>query len=126
MLKIYFTADSRYQLDKYFIKSYLAEQWLGRGLPEGVLSIAFVGVRKARRLAKDYLNEETEHPVLTFPYLARVRNFPHETENLLGEIVICYPQVSLFAADKNQEINKVVSHFIDHALTIMSMEHKKA
>lgn len=127
MLKIYFTADSRYKLDKRFVKAYLREHWQDKGLPDGALSIAFVGIRKARQLAKEFLHDKVEHPVLTFPYLSHVRAFPNETDNLQGEIVICYPQVSLYAADKNQEINKVVSHFIDHALTIMAMEqHKKS
>lgn len=125
MLKIYFTADSRYKLDKRFVKTYLKKQWQERDLPDGALSIAFVGSRKGRELAKTYLHEQVEHPVLTFPYLSHVRKFPNETEHLQGEIVICYPQVSLYAADKNQEINKVVSHFIDHALSIMVMERRK-
>jgi len=126
MLKIYFTADSRYKLDKNFIKRYLAKEWQKRELPEGALSIAFVGARKARELARKYLHDDTEHPILTFSYLTHVRRFPKETENLQGEIVICYPQVSLYAADKNQEINMVISHFIDHSLTIMAAERQKA
>jgi len=126
MLKIYFTADSRYQLDKVFIKKYLEKQWQARDLPDGALSIAFVGSRKAKVLAKKYLNDNIEHPILTFPYLSHVRSFPNEKENLQGEIVICFPQVSLYAADKNQETNKVISHFIDHALTILVMERQKS
>ncbi len=125
MLKIYFTADSRYKIDKKFVKKYLASCWQARDLPSGALSIAFVGSRKARALAKQYLNDDIEHPILTFPYLTHVRAFPQETEALQGEIVICYPQVSLYAADKNQEINKVISHFIDHSLTIMVSQRQK-
>jgi rRNA maturation RNase YbeY len=125
MVKIYFTADSRYKIDRSFVKKYLSSSWCGRELPEGVLSIAFVGSRKARDLAKRYLKDDVEHPVLTFPYLSCLRRFPQESENLLGEIIICYPQVSLYAAEKNQEINTVISHFIDHALTVMATKQKK-
>jgi len=125
MLKIYFTADSRYQVDKVFVKKNLTANWQQRGLPAGTISIAFIGSRKARQLAKLYLKDNQEHPVLTFPYTSRVKRFPMEEENLLGEIVICYPQVSLYAAEKDQEINKVISHFIDHALTIMATKQVK-
>ena len=89
-------------------------------MPDGTLSISFVGARKARELSRKYLKDDQDHPVLTFPYLTTDRTFPSEVENLLGEIIICYAQVRLYAAEKDQEINKVICHFIDHALTIMA------
>jgi len=125
MLKIYFQADSRYKIDRVFVKNYLLKAWKARNLPEGTLGISFVGARKGRALAREYLKDDTEHPVLTFPYVAKTRRFPQETEDLVGEIVVCYPQVSLYAAEQDKEINLVISHFIDHALTIMSSEYQK-
>lgn len=122
MPKIYFTADSRYGVDRKHVKAYLNKNWIERGLPEGTLNISFVGSRKAKQLAAQYLHDHEEHPVLTFPYLSRVRQFPHESSALLGEIVISYPQVSLYAAQQDQEINKVIAHFIDHALSVMVNE----
>jgi len=125
MLKIYFQADSRYKVDRKFVKTYLAKAWSEKSLPEGVLSLAIVGARKARQLAKEYLHDNQEHPILTFPYLKKVGRFPEENEDLVGEIVICYPQASLYAADQDREINTVLSQFIDHALAIMSSEFAK-
>jgi rRNA maturation RNase YbeY len=125
MLKIYFTSDSRYKIDRIFVKKYLSKRWQDKNLPDGTLSISFVGARKARELSKKYLKDDIDHPVLTFPYLTTKKIFPPESENLLGEIVVCYAQVRLYAAEKDQEINTVISHFIDHALTIMTTEKNK-
>ena len=125
MLKIYFTADSRYKVDRRFVKNYLQTSWTDRGLPEGIVSIAFVGARKGRELAREHLKEDTEHPVLTFPYVAKLGRFPKENEDLVGEIVICYPQVSIYAAEQDKEVNTVIKQFIDHAITVMSSEMRK-
>jgi rRNA maturation RNase YbeY len=126
MLKIYFTSDSRYQVDRQFVIQYLTKIWQQRGLPSGALSVAFVGSRKAKQLAKTYLKDDQAHPVLTFPYLVQTKSFPTEIENdLLGEIIICYPQVSLHAASQDKEINTIISQFLDHAAAIMANEMRK-
>ena len=120
MLKIYYTADSRYKVDRRFVLSYIQKSWLEREMPSGVLSVAFVGSRKGRQLAKEYLKDDIEHPVITFPLVTREGHFEVQNdETLLGEIVICYPQVALYAADKNREINKIIEQFLDHAISVL-------
>ena len=127
MLKIYFKSDSRYKVDRYFVKTYLTKRWRQKELPEGVISVAFVGSRKAKKLAKTYLKKDSVHPVLTFPYLVQNKTFPQDSnENLLGEIVICYPQVSLYAANQDKEINKIIAQFLNHAVTVLANELVKA
>ena len=126
MLKIYFTSDSRYKVDRKFVKNYLLKTWKERELPSGVLSVVFVGKRKAKTLAKNYLKENQEHPVLTFPLLVREKIFPKEfDENLLGEIVVCYPQVALYAASQDKEINRIIKRFLDHAVSILGNDLRK-
>jgi rRNA maturation RNase YbeY len=123
MLNIYFSSDSRYKVDRKFVVEYLQKIWKHKELPSGILSVIFVGSRKARELAKKYINDDHEHPVLTFPLVTHERHFDDHLEGtLLGEIVICYPQVTLFAAEHDKEINKVIAQFLDHAVSILSQE----
>jgi len=120
MLKIYYSADSRYKVDRRFVLAYIQQSWVEREMPSGVLSVAFVGSRKAKKLAVEYLHDNIEHPVITFPLVTKEQHFEIATgENLLGEIVICYPQVALYAADKNREINKIIEQFLDHAISVL-------
>jgi rRNA maturation RNase YbeY len=109
------------------VRRYVSDLWTNRELPSGVLSIVFVGSRKARALAKEYLKEDQEHPVLTFPYIAHEQTFPQSDNEgvLLGEIVVCYPQVTLYAAEQDKEINKVIMQFLDHAINILAQEFVK-
>ncbi len=120
MLRIDVTSDPRYKVDRRFIRAYLQGGWRTRGLPDrGKVSVAFVGARKARALAKQYLNDDTAHPVLTLPYGKKDAAFPG-SEDLLAEIVICFSQAAIFAAQQDKEVNTVISQFLDHAMTVLS------
>lgn len=125
-VKIYFTSGARYQVSRRFVKDYVARLWKEKDLPPGTLSVVFVGSRKGRELARDYIKDDHAHPVLTFPLITRERHFEEkQKEMLLGEIVICYPQVTLYAAEQDKEINKVIAQFLDHAVGVLGMELKK-
>ncbi len=125
MLKVYFTSDSRYKVDRNFVKKELIQIWQKRELPNGAISVVFVGSRKAKRLAKDYLKDNEAHPVLTFPYVTKEKQFPEQKETVLGEIVICYPQVTIYAAEQDKEINKVIKQFLEHAVNVLANELRK-
>lgn len=121
MFEVFIKTDSRYKIERRFVKAYLTSVWKEKNLPNGTLSVAFVGARKAKQMASKYLHDQEAHPVLTFPYNKTGADvFPGEdNEKLLGEIVICYPQVTLYATDNNREINKVIVQFLDHAVSIL-------
>lgn len=118
MLRIDVSADPRYKIDRRFIRTFLKEGWEKRSLPAGTVSVAFVGSRKARELAKKYLHDDTAHPVITVPH-GKGTPFPG-SDNMVGEIVICFSQVVIFAAEQDKEINTVISQFLDHAMTVLS------
>ncbi|PJE63869.1 hypothetical protein COU89_00950 [Candidatus Roizmanbacteria bacterium CG10_big_fil_rev_8_21_14_0_10_45_7] len=119
MLHIDVSADPRYKIDRRFIRSFLKDGWEKRLLPSGKVSVAFVGSRKARELAKKYLHDDTAHPVITVPHGTKGALFPGG-DDVIGEIVICFSQVVIFAAEQDKEINTVISQFLDHAMTVLS------
>lgn len=126
MLKVYFTSDSRYKVDHNFVKKKIASIWEKRELPDGAISVVFVGSRKAKKLAREYLKDNEPHPVLTFPLLSKDKEFlGYARERLFGEIVICYPQVTIYAAEQDKEINKIIGQFLDHAVTILQNQLQK-
>ncbi len=79
---------------------------------KAVLNIAFVGKRKMREISNTYKHEDVALPVLAFPYKSeRVDN-----EELLGEIVLCYPQVVLLAAQRGKKLDIMINQLVDHGL----------
>ncbi len=119
MLRIDVSADPRYKIDRRFIRKFLKDGWEKRSLPTGTVSVAFVGSRKARELAKKYLHDDQPHPVITVPHGTKGATFPG-VDNTVGEIIICFSQVVIFAAEQDKEINTVISQFLDHAMTVLS------
>ncbi len=111
MINIY--SSSRYKINKSGIKKY-AQTLLEthEGHRPGSLNIAFVGKRKMKEVAKEYKNEDVALPILAFSYLPdRVKD-----DNLIGEIVICYPQAVLLAAERNKKVDDMMYQLIEHGM----------
>lgn len=120
MVKVY--SDPRYKINKKIIKKTSSQILIKRGIDEDyLLNIAFVGARKMKLYAKDYKKENVVLPVLSFSYLnqkkksSEVPEIPGE-EKLLGEIVICYPQALLLAAERNKSVNNMLTALIEHGV----------
>ena len=79
---------------------------------DAVLNIAFVGIRKMKEISKTYKHENVALPVLAFPY----KDEKIENEKLLGEIVLCYPQVVLLAAERAKKLDDVMYQLVEHGL----------
>jgi len=96
-------SSSRYRINRKKIKdSFKIDNY--------TINISFVGKNKMRSLSKNYKREEIALPVLSFPYLGE----KIENENLLGEIVICYPQAVLLAAERNRRVEEIILQLIKH------------
>ena len=112
MINIY--SSSRYKLNKKRLITYaqsVLESHNGRS--SSVLNIAFVGKRKMKQVALTYKNEHVALPVLSFSY----REDPLlKTENVVGEIVICYPQAVLLAAQRQKIVDTMMEELIKHGL----------
>ncbi len=89
------------------------------------VSVAVVGKRKMKMLGREFLKDDQNHEVLSFPYedLASNQggfiNFPDNVLRL-GDIVLCWPEVVLLASGEDvmvdAEIYKLTSHATEHLL----------
>lgn len=77
-----------------------------------MVNIAFVGKRKMREIANTYKHEDVALPVLAFPY--KQENV--DNERLLGELVLCYPEVVLLAAERGKSLDVMMDQLIEHGL----------
>jgi len=108
-------APSRYKLNKKSIRTeteqVVEKQY--RIKHNYQLNIVFVGVRKVKAIAKHFKKSPQAHPVLTLSYVDEQRT---DSENLLGEIIICYPQAVLLAAQKEKTVDQMINYLINHGL----------
>lgn len=112
MINIY--SSSRYKINKSGIKKYtseLLEKFAGQR--PGALNIAFVGKRKMKEVANEYKNENVALPILSFSYLHDRKN---GDDDLIGELVICYPQAVLLAAEREKKVDDMMYALIEHGL----------
>ncbi len=111
MINIY--SSSRYKINKSGIKKYTQSQLEQyEGHRPGTLNIAFVGKRKMKEVAKEYKDEDVALPILSFSYLHERKN----GDDLIGELVICYPQAVLLAAEREKKVDDMMYALIEHGL----------
>jgi len=111
---INFFSSSRYKINKSVLQEY-AEKAVQKyhNFRSSDLNIAFVGKRKMKQLAKEYKDEDVALPVLSFSYM----NDPiSKSVNLIGEVVICYPQAILLAAERNKKVDVMLKQLIEHGI----------
>lgn len=103
--------SSRYKVNKKALKEHLKSLMAESGIsPQETLNVALVGKRKMKEISATYKHEDVALPVLAFPY----RNSPSR-DNLFGEIVICYPQAVLLAAERNKRVEEMMKQLLTHA-----------
>lgn len=113
-------SSSRYKLNRTRIKgkgeSFLLTHVLDSAKTN--VTIAFVGKNKMRQVSNDYKNEDVALPVLSFLY-----NEQQEDGQLfLGEVLICYPQAILLAAERNKKVDDMLDSLIEHGLSNLLKE----
>ena len=113
MTMIHIVTSSRYKIHKSTLLRTTEILMRRHSVAEdAVLNIAFVGKRKMREIANTYKHEDVALPVLAFPY----KEETVENEKLLGEIVLCYPQVVLLAAERSKKLDDMMDQLIEHGL----------
>lgn len=107
-------SSSRYKMNRTRIKGKAESVLLTHELDtvKTNVTIAFVGKNKMRQVSRDYKHEDVALPVLSFTY-----NEPQEDGHIfLGEILICYPQAILLAAERNKKVDDMMDSLIEHGL----------
>ena len=105
-------SSSRYKINRKQIKQFVATVLEEYRISEThTVNIIFAGKTKLKALAKTYKNENVALPVLTFFY-----NEKSDDELYLGEILICYPQGVLLAAQKNKGVDEMILSLVKHGL----------
>lgn len=88
------------------------------------VSIAIVGDRKARELARKYMGDDKVHNVLSFSQ-TDLTSFQVQSDILrLGDIVISYPEVIREAAKEEKFVDDKVDELVEHGLLhLLGLHH---
>ncbi|OGK34555.1 hypothetical protein A3A93_06105 [Candidatus Roizmanbacteria bacterium RIFCSPLOWO2_01_FULL_38_12] len=111
MINIY--GSSRYKINKKGLKKF-AQSVLDRYQIGKIanVNIALVGKRKMIELASKYKDENVALPVLSFSYYQDKTT----SDNTLGEVVICYPQAVILAAQREKRVDQMFNTLVEHGI----------
>lgn len=102
-------STSRYKVDKKDLKLFYESISAKYRLMDKQINLVFVGKNKMKNVALKYKNENVALPVLSFKY-------DIQKPDLFGEIVICYPQAVLLAAERNKRVELMFEELLEHAI----------
>lgn len=129
MIKINVKKQSNYPIDTPLLKKGLSRFLKEKGIiSDTEVSVAIVGEKKMKNLAKTYLKENppTVHNVLSFPYVESKDKFvfPPDEKIRLGEIVLCYPKLEDEAKKEGKLIDQKAGELVEHgALHLLGIHH---
>jgi ssRNA-specific RNase YbeY (16S rRNA maturation enzyme) len=104
-------SSSRYKVERKKIRQYLESVLIENGFSSDyIVNLVFIGRNKMRQISSKYKNEDVALPVLAFPYKGEII----EGEKVVGEIIICYPQAVLLAAERNKRVNEIINQLSKH------------
>lgn len=105
-------SSSRYKINRKKLKvqalSFFQE---AKFTPYQTVNIVFVGRKKMKDISLQYKEEDVALPVLSFIY-----NQEEEGRKLLGEVLICYPQAVLMAAQKGKKVDDIILQLMKHGI----------
>lgn len=108
-------SPNRYLIEKKSLKEDILHYLEKTQEAESHINIVFVGRRKMKSIAKTYAKDDIIHPVLSFNY-AKDNIGPSGDKSLLGEIIICYPQAVLLAAERGRDVDSTIKDLTLHGL----------
>ena len=117
------------EIDQNFIKE-IAQTILQKEKKEGILSIAFIGPGRMRKLNKKYRGKNRVTDVLAFeekglepmPWSQELRKIQG-----LGEVVICLREVKKNAKKFNEDFKKELARVLIHGiLHLLGYDHEKS
>lgn len=106
-------SSSRYKINRKKIRTEATAFLEKAGETSGyVLNIVFVGKNKMKAVSQKYKKESVALPVLSFKY----DEINEKGETLLGEIILCFPQVVLLSAERNKRVDEMIKFLIEHGI----------
>lgn len=128
MFRIFITRQSRYPANTKTLKTKVLGVLKEHGVQDAEVSIALVGERKMKDLAKKHLDEKDQlHEVLSFPFMGDdvKTDFPEHPEGLLqlGEVVVCYPYARKIAIRRNKMMDDVLGELTEHGVLHLLGKH---
>ena len=102
--------------------------------PQSELGLVIVGQERVKQLNLSYLGRDEPTDVLAFsmlpePSTAKEANFPPfvlppDSISHLGEVIICYPQAVIQAAERQHPVRKEIAILIIHGiLHLLGYDH---
>lgn len=129
MIKVLIKKQSNYPLSNVKIRKVMQDFFVRHGVvSDAVVGVSIVGEATMKSLAQKFLGEKNiVHNVLSFVENETRGEFvyPNNDTLVLGEIVLCYPQVFKEAKDEGVMIEKKALGLIEHsAMHLMGIHHK--
>lgn len=128
MIKILVKKQMYYPVSSVKVKREVTRFLEKKGIrSDTIVSIAFIGKEKMKKLSDKYLKDNRIHNVLSFTESEVIKKFvyPPGEYTYLGEVVICYPLVFEEARKENKLIDTKVFELVRHGLMhLMGVHHE--
>jgi len=106
-------SSSRYKVNRVVIRD-CAKKILEKNNIDDheIVNLVFMGKNKMKTISAKYKKEDVALPVLTFIYKNKS---PHES--VFGEVLLCYPQIVLLAAERNKRVDDMILQMVEHGIS---------
>lgn len=126
-VKVLIFVESRYRVNRKRIKGTIDRVIKENEIQSPVeISVAVVGDRKMRELAKKYMGDDKTHNVLSFSQTDGESVKVQSDSLRLGDIVISYPEVIREASEEEKFVDDKVDELIEHGLNhLLGLHHEE-
>ncbi len=143
MNTICLSVGSRYPVNRKKIREFVRDFLITHAIDNTVVNISIVGERKIKELNESYLKHEGITDVLSFPQYDKGSDVdfestleptpkkndagpfvsPPTTEQVLGDIVVCFPEVVRQAMKKGKMVDDHICFLVEHGLLHLLGHH---
>lgn len=121
MFHIEIIADSKYPVDRKFLRDHLRRVLEKQGINQNThVAVTIVGSRKMASLNSLYMQKEMVTDVLSFPLNDPSDSFPFvsfpDGVLRLGDVVVCYPVAMQYALKRQKLVDEIVIELSEHGL----------
>jgi probable rRNA maturation factor len=127
MISVLVSSESRYPTNRKLVREVVGRTLKAHELKENVeVSVAVVGDRKMRALSKKYrgLDKTTDVLSFTFEESSHAKGPGPDGVLRLGEVVISFPQVRMWAIKRNKMLDDILAELVEHGtLHLLGRHH---